>query len=296
MNIKQKFIRRSLELHLFFARIMKEHAIFLHAGFTPANPDFSKDAAYFQKQFENVLSTATDLSHCQVSCIFLDANEMITPYTLEAECQAEKFTGIDIDTSITKRQAMLQPITQPNGDMMLCQRVADLNMNVLCLLEKYISFKTLIIERVKHCEMFTVNYPLLLEHIRREAMLYQSQLSALQSGMMNERTSSCDTVHFWNQIMMEHAMFIRGLLDPTENKLIQISNQFVCEYEQLLNQACANGLIQASKEETEKLRDFKEAGTKGTLSCEVKSIFLALLADHVYRESNHYLRILNEYC
>lgn len=29
------FVRQSLELHLFFARIMKEHSFFIEAGFTP---------------------------------------------------------------------------------------------------------------------------------------------------------------------------------------------------------------------------------------------------------------------
>ena len=34
---KARYVVLSLELHLFFARIMKEHALFLKAGFTPAN-------------------------------------------------------------------------------------------------------------------------------------------------------------------------------------------------------------------------------------------------------------------
>lgn len=35
----QRYVILSLELHLFFARIMKEHSLFLEAGFTPK--DFS---------------------------------------------------------------------------------------------------------------------------------------------------------------------------------------------------------------------------------------------------------------
>ena len=31
------YVVSSLELHLFFGRIMKEHSLFLRAGFTPAN-------------------------------------------------------------------------------------------------------------------------------------------------------------------------------------------------------------------------------------------------------------------
>lgn len=36
------YIVQSLELHLFFARIMKEHSLFLKAGFTPANAELLK--------------------------------------------------------------------------------------------------------------------------------------------------------------------------------------------------------------------------------------------------------------
>lgn len=35
------FVRQSLELHLFFARIMKEHSFFLQAGFTPKDTNFT---------------------------------------------------------------------------------------------------------------------------------------------------------------------------------------------------------------------------------------------------------------
>ncbi len=31
---------------------------------------------------------------------------------------------------------------------------------------------------------------------------------------------------FWDQIMMEHSLFIRGLLDPSEKELISTANQF----------------------------------------------------------------------
>ena len=41
---KAKYVSLSLEPHLFFARIMKEHALFLEAGFTPANGGFAREA------------------------------------------------------------------------------------------------------------------------------------------------------------------------------------------------------------------------------------------------------------
>lgn len=45
---------------------------------------------------------------------------------------------------------------------------------------------------------------------------------------------------------------------------------------------------------TQKFRDFKQAGAEGIETCKIKSIILPLLADHVLREANHYLRLLED--
>ena len=103
------------------------------------------------------------------------------------------------------------------------------------------------------------------------------------------------TEQFWNQIMMEHAMFIRGLLDPSENELIETSDTFAKDYARLLSD-CRKTLdlsitidTKASLNETLKFRDFKSAGTKGIQECRIRSVILPLLADHVLREANHYI-------
>ena len=53
-----------------------------------------------------------------------------------------------------------------------------------------------------------------------------------------------------------------------------------------------DALTRQTLAETVKYRDFKAAGTEGILQCRIASIILPLLADHVLREANHYLRLL----
>ena len=101
--------------------------------------------------------------------------------------------------------------------------------------------------------------------------------------------------------MMEHALFIRGLLDPSETELIQTADRFALEYHLLLEKARrqdlrANGLTKETLEETLQYSKFKAAGAKGILDCRISSIILPLLADHVLREANHYIRILQTGC
>ena len=43
MISREKYVTSSLELHLFFMRVMKEHAIFLEAGLGPKNSKLAKE-------------------------------------------------------------------------------------------------------------------------------------------------------------------------------------------------------------------------------------------------------------
>lgn len=294
----ERYITQSLELHLFFARIMKEHALFLEAGFTPANPEWGKEAEFYKNVFEDILAQAIHMGCGQISPNVLNSGELVTPYTLETENKTSRFTNISINFGITKQEQMLISNNCTRTNTNLSYTVKNLNQKALYAVNQLIQFKERILNDVLTCKAFTMNYPLLIEHILREANLYRSYIIALENGQDIRQQDMREVELFWNQIMMEHALFIRGLLDPTEEDLIHLSNDFAEQYKQLLQEAqTANDTIilkNKTIEETMKYRDFKETGTKGISSCQIKSIILPLLADHVLREANHYLRILSE--
>lgn len=103
--------------------------------------------------------------------------------------------------------------------------------------------------------------------------------------------------------MAEHSKFIRGLLDPSEDNLIKVANNFGNEFDQLTKEAKQamdktiplEKVTKDSLEATKKIRDFKVQATTGLLECKIKSIILPLLSDHVLREANHYLDLLSSY-
>lgn len=294
----ENYVVKSLDLHLFFGRIMKEHSFFLRAGFTPANGDFAKRAEFFKRAFERLLRQAIQLSNGMVSEDVLQSDELVTEFTAMAERQSERFTGIPIDKEITVMEQRLRSGCMECGSQMrISRQVHMLNQTALRLLNDLIDFKERILTLVLDCNMFTMNYPLLIEHITREAKLYREYVEML----LNDGDISCECMKkmecFWNQIMMEHALFIRGLLDPSETELFDSADGFAKAYSALLeecNHAYDKTLTEASLEETKKFRDFKTAGTQGIEQCKIRSIILPLLADHVLREANHYIRLLQD--
>lgn len=296
-----EFVKQSLELHLFFARIMKEHSFFLELGFTPKDKDYAERGDMLRMEFDKLLAEAVMLSNGVVSNDVLRSGEVITPYTLNAEIASAYFTGVRIRTDITKAEAGLVGGRIVNPASVLEQKVSILNQKAIGLITEIIKYKTTILSNVLSCKMFTVNYPLLIDHILREAKLYLYMVRRLQNkDEINTQKEAYEQEAFWNRIMAEHSKFIRGLLDPSENELFETANNFGNEFDELTAEAiqAMNNTIpietvtEDSLKATIELRNFKEQGTVGILQCKVKSIIIPLLGDHTLREANHYLRLL----
>jgi hypothetical protein len=297
------YIRQSLALHLFFARIMKEHSFFLETAFTPKDSHLTSQADAFRRAFDSFLTDVSALSNGVVSQDVLNSGEVVTPYTIQAEQASSYFTGVQIPTGVTQAEsglasggAAVNPVLE--------QHIHTLNENAVRLVGGLIQFKTGILTDVLSCKLFTFNFPLLIDHILREAKLYLSMLQKLQNRAdIIPEQEAYEQETFWNRIMGEHSMFIRGLLDPTENDLIISANQFANQFSQLTAEAGQaisrtiplNKLTADSLSATKDIRDFNTAGVQGILHCGIKSLILPLLADHVLRESNHYLRLLNTF-
>ncbi|WP_270646428.1 DUF2935 domain-containing protein [Paeniclostridium hominis] len=297
----QRYVILSLELHLFFSRIMKEHSIFLEAGFTPKDSKLANEADHYKREFEKLLSYAVSASNGVIRSNVLESGEIITDYTLGTEQKTQNLTGIEINQNITTLQSRLSSGKNPRVNSELVKYVDQLNYNAKKLLNGLINFKQRVLNGVTSCNLFTTNYPLLVEHVIHEAKVYLSLVENLENRVDIDSNDIRETELFWDETMMEHALFIRGLLDPSENKLIETADEFADDFEDLIEEAktmtdaTINSITDETLNKTIQLKNFKEAGTEGISSCKIRSIILPLLADHVLREANHYIRLLETY-
>lgn len=298
--MKKEYVSLSLETHLFFGRIMKEHSLFLMAGFPSKNADYIKRAEWFMLQFEELLREVVRISDGRVGKDVLKSDEIVTDFTLGAERRTSFLTGIGIDSRITEEEKGLNSGCDDKDIRGMMQKVRNINRKALKLTAGFIDFKEKILREIANCRLFTFNYPLLVEHILREAKMYRSIMMEIENKGRISDGDMFKMESFWNQIMMEHALFIRGLLDPSEKELICTADDFAMEYCELLEEAkkkdCQvnEDIMERSKETTVRYQEFKTAGTKGIMDCKIEGLILPLLADHVLREANHYLRLLGE--
>ncbi|WP_407637446.1 DUF2935 domain-containing protein [Calidifontibacillus oryziterrae] len=187
--------------------------------------------------------------------------------------------------------------------------VRRLNEDSIQLVYGFRNFKRNLLILIINCKVTGFNFPLLVDHIAREAEYFirslqkfnQGILDPIQDAIINENV-------FWLRIMLEHSRFISQLIDSSERNLVITARKFADDFEILLNQArdvesmlynkepvypIIGKMNKDSESAATELRDFKKAGLELIKSCQIKSVVNPLLADHVVREAEHFLYMIH---
>ncbi|MCG7344975.1 DUF2935 domain-containing protein [Sporosarcina sp. ACRSL] len=251
-----EFVEQSLEEIRFWSRIMKEHSLFLRLGFRAEDTQLIAEANQFYHIFERI------------------------------EQQAYAFTN------------QTDPMT-----------IRRFNSEVQMAATNIYAFKRKVLGLILTCQLPGANnFPLLVDHISREANYFRKRLIELNEGKLKPLADAIIKENvFFLRIMADHAKFIGHLLDPSERKLVDIARNFSNDFDELLFQArdldgmrpysqtvpLLDQFLDQNRVSVVSLRDFKKTARDLIEECKIKSIIHPLLADHVYREADHFLTIID---
>ncbi|WP_378955760.1 DUF2935 domain-containing protein [Pelosinus sp. sgz500959] len=187
------------------------------------------------------------------------------------------------------------------------KKFTELVNDTQTLVREFYSFKRKLLHMMLECKLGGYNFPLLLDHMAREAEYVIRLLDKNKNGkaLVTGGTKAQET-GFWLRIMADHAKFMSHLLDPSECNLITTANAFSEEFDNLFLQgrdfssmlqgysevASFKRFIQDARAATLRLRDFKRAAEEMIEECRLVGLIPALLADHVRREADHFLMIM----
>ncbi|MGC5323829.1 DUF2935 domain-containing protein [Brevibacillus sp. SYSU BS000544] len=172
------------------------------------------------------------------------------------------------------------------------------------------AFKRKVLGLIIHCQIGGNNFPLLVDHVSREAAYFMKRLEQLNTGTLDSLPDAVINENvFFLRIMADHAKFINHLLDPSERKLTEQAREFSHDFDQLLFQAIdldsmspqsqtqplLDQFVDQNRISVRQLRDFKKTARDLIEACRIKSIIPPLLADHVFREASRFLEILDSF-
>jgi hypothetical protein len=171
------------------------------------------------------------------------------------------------------------------------------------------AFKRKVLGLILSCQLPGANnFPLLVDHVSREANYFRNRLEELNAGRLEPLPDAIISENvFFLKIMADHAKFIGHLLDPSERLLVEQARNFSHDFDQLLFQALdlesmrpqsqsapmLDQFLNQNRVSVQSLRDFKKTAKELIEACRIKSIIHPLLADHVFREAERFLFIID---
>lgn len=113
--------------------------------------------------------------------------------------------------------------------------VAEFNRTVIAFVTIVIQFKSRILRALLCCEIPPAgNFPLIMDHIRREAIYFRTALVRLNEQLpVGPVEMLIQEEVFWLRIMADHSKFIAHLLDPAERRLIDRVMDFSKQFDNL---------------------------------------------------------------
>lgn len=250
------FVTRSLDEIRFWSRIMKEHSLFLRLGFRCEDTILIDEANRFHFVFE------------------------------EIERRSHAFTA-GTDPDVIKR----------------------FNAEVHNAVSYIWAFKRKVLGLILTCQLPGANnFPLLVDHVSREANYFRKRLEELNAGRLEPLPEAIIYENvFFLRIMADHSKFIGHLLDPSERQLVEQARNFSHDFDRLLFQALdlesmrpqsqtaplLDQFLDQNRVSVQSLRDFKKTAKELIDACRIKSIIHPLLADHVFREAERFLFIID---
>jgi Domain of unknown function (DUF2935) len=170
------------------------------------------------------------------------------------------------------------------------------------------AYKRKVLGLVLRCEIQSNNFPLLVDHISREAAYFANRLKELNEGKIIPLPEAIIKENvFFLKIMADHSKFIGHLLDPSERKLVEQAREFSHDFDQLVFQAIdldsmrpqsetppiLDQFLDQNRVSVVALRDFKKTARELIEACRIKSNIHPLLADHTFREAERFLSIID---
>ncbi len=114
-------------------------------------------------------------------------------------------------------------------------KIFEFNRSVIAFLTKVIEFKSLVLRTLVCCKVRAgANFPLLLDHIRREAIHFRAALVRLNEKIpVGPVEMFIQEEVFWLRIMADHSKFIAHLLDPSERGFVRLATDFSGRFDEL---------------------------------------------------------------
>ena len=287
----------SLANHLYFASTIRSFCTTIGLTFFKNNQDYIDRAIALGYRATDIVNKAIIYMNKELANDVIANDVYITPYTKELDLLTEKLFDINLIISIDKDIELLKGREEVEFNKDNLEKVDDLNNKSLELLDDFKDFCSEIKTKLDNQELFSYLYPDFFNYMYDEISVYGRDILRIQSKKDYTKFYLNEFVYYFNELLRESALYIRGFLDTKYQDTFDMASFYVNAFANLSERYLKNKNSDLTIETIRLVTNYKEFITdiiEKVLKAKLYFITPPITLDNFLTNVNVYLFIFSK--
>lgn len=247
------------------------------------------------KKYQALIKEILLFSNNKLSYNFINSNTLYTTFTKKIEENTIKYFDIGLDLNVTRMIEKLKPGNLILNDQNI-KKINQLTKKLYTLLTNSKQMLNSIYKYINNGQLFLTIYPLAIKHIIDETTILENTLERIIKKEKPDPTYVYTLEYFYTNFLQEHSLIIKNMVNPNQNEIIILSNNYLNQYQELLkkfnNNISPYSINEIYNECQYITNNFQSLLFKITKIVEKNTsnfMILPLITDHLLRESYCYM-------
>ena len=247
------------------------------------------------KKYQALIKEILLFSNNKLSYNFINSNTLYTAFTKKIEENTIKYFDIGLDLNVTQIIEKLKPGNLILNDQNI-KKINQLTKKLYTLLTNSKQMLNSIYKYINNGQLFLTIYPLAIKHIIDETTILENTLERIIKKEKPDPTYVYTLEYFYTNFLQEHSLIIKNMVNPNQNEIIILSNNYLNQYQELLkkfnNNISPYSINEIYNECQYITNNFQSLLFKITKIVEKNTsnfMILPLITDHLLRESYCYM-------
>ncbi len=227
MLTNQDIFEQSLYNHIYFAESIRSFCSTIGLTFFKNNSDYIDKAIALGYRASDIINKTLLLMNKELAKEVLDNDIYITKYTKDISLLTQKLFEISLVIQIDKDIQILNTREEVVFNDETMKKINDLNNECLGLINNFKEFCQEIRMKLDSGELFSYLYPDFFNYMYDEISVYGRDIERILSKKDYTDFYVSEYTYYFNELLRESALYIRGFLDTKEGDIFDMSSFYI---------------------------------------------------------------------
>lgn len=227
MLSNQEIYYESLTNHLYFAGSIRSFCTTIGLTFFKNNQDYIDRAIALGYRATDIINKTLLYMDKELASNVLSNNVYITPYTKELDLLTQKLFDISLSIQIDEDLKLLKEKNDFVLDSKFMLQIDELNNESKSLINDFKTFCSEIKTKLDNQELFSYSYPDFFNYMYDEIAVYGRDIDRIMSKKDYTDFYLNEFVYYFNELLRESALFIRGYLDTKDQDIFDMASFYI---------------------------------------------------------------------